>query len=317
MGVKQAWSEVRLHRWLAARGKAPGLAGSAGHDAAVLRALRGRPVLCVDQCVEGIHARLGVAPRRLGRKAAARALSDLAATAATPRAVLASLTAPPERAERWLRETLRGVDEEARRHGAALVGGDLCCAPGPAELAVTALGEIDGSRRPPGRDRARPGQVVVATGPVGGSGLGRHLTFAPRLAEGRWLFDHGATAMMDVSDGLALDLSRVARASGVRIDLEHVPAHADARRAARASGRGAEAHALFDGEDHELIATLSPAALRRALAEAPRRCPGLVRIGRVRSGRGLYLPVPGRVGELRRWNGVGGWVHGAHGRERG
>jgi len=306
-----SWSEDRLHRWLG-RGPRPApLAGSRGHDGAVLRALSGRPVTCVDQTLEGVHFDAGTPPARAGRKAAARALSDLAACAARPRALLLALCAPPEREEAWLRAAIGGVRALGAEHGAELVGGDLCCASGPVTLSVTAFGELPGRRRPPGRDRARAGQVVVVTGALGGSGLGRHLAIVPRLREGRRLFELGASALMDVSDGLAWDLFRLARASGVCVELERVPLHRDARRAARADGRAPEWHALHDGEDHELIATLSPAALRRALAAPGGELSGLVRIGRVRAGRGLRLPPLAGAARGRRWTpGEGGWRHG-------
>lgn len=303
-----AWSEDRLHRWLARRPTPAGLAGDTGHDAAVLVAVPGRDVACVDQVVEGVHVDRGESPRRVGAKAACRALSDLAATAARPRALLVALRAPQATAEAHLRALLTAVDGAGTKYGAPLVGGDLACAPGPLSLAVTALGTFESSGRPPSRARARAGQVVLLTGPVGGSALGRHLRIRPRLEEGRWLAGCGATAMMDVSDGLAWDLYRLARRAGVHIDLERVPVHRDARRAARESGRDASDHALHDGEDHELLVTLPRRALKRVLAEAGAHCPGLVVVGRVSAGRGLRVPADGG---LRSWRpGSGGWRHG-------
>ena len=205
---------------------------------------------------------------------------------------------------------IEGVDEKAREHGAELVGGDLTETRGPLALAVTALGSFSGLGRPPGRDRARPGELVLLSGPVGGSRLGRHLEPRPRFEAAEFLSLHGARALMDVSDGLALDLARLAEAAGVRIDLEHVPIHRDARRAARASGRDPRAHALGDGEDYELLATLAPRAWRGARAPAARSFPDLTVIGRVRAGKGLWLaPVEGQA--LRPWDGHGGWIHGA------
>ncbi len=303
-----SWSEDRLHRWLARRPAPAGLAGDTGHDAAVLVAVPGRDVICVDQVIEGVHVEAGESARRVGAKAACRALSDLAATAARPRALLVALRAPRDTGEARIRGLLAAVDEAGNKHGAPLLGGDLACAPGPLSLAVTALGTIAASGRPLSRARARAGQVVVLTGPVGGSALGRHLRIRPRLEEGRWLAECGATAMMDVSDGLAWDLYRLARRAGVHIDLEQVPVHRDARRAARKSGRDASDHALHDGEDHELLATLPRRALKRVLAEAPLRCPHLVVVGRVTLGRGLRVPGDGG---LRSWQpGSGGWRHG-------
>ena len=115
--------------------------------------------------------------------------------------------------------------------------------------------------------------------------------------------------MMDVSDGLALDLSRLAAASGLRLVLERVPVHADARRAARRGRQSALEHALHDGEDHELVAALSARDYRDSRASLERDVPGLTRIGRAEVGRGLLLALPGTEPAL--WDGSGGWRHGA------
>lgn len=306
-----SWREDRIHRWLAAQPSPRGLVGSRGHDAAVLSKLEGRPVLCVDQTIEGVHFLAGADARLIGRKAAARAISDLAATAARPRAVLVALSVPRQRSEAWIRTLLSGVRQMAREHGADLVGGDLSIAPRAAHVAVTALGQYDGQGPPPGRDRARAGQLVLLTGAVGGSALGRHLCFEPRVELGRWLHRGGASAMMDVSDGLAWDLHRLARASGLRLDLElaRVPLHDDTRRRARKSGRDPIWHALHDGEDHELIATLDPDDGRRLLRAARRRRLPLCAIGRLRRGSGLHLVDA--AGRSRPWRTVeGGYEHG-------
>ncbi|MFN0007530.1 MAG: thiamine-phosphate kinase [Planctomycetota bacterium] len=295
------WSEDALHRWIHGLPAPRALRGSRGHDAAVLASIRGSPVLCVDQTIEGIHFEPGTAPALVGRKAVGRALSDLAATAASPRAVLVALAAPRRCPERWIRGVLAAARATARAHGADLVGGDLSSTRGPAIVSVTAFGEMAARRSPPGRDRARPGQVVVLTGPVGGSRLGRHLRVRPRILFGQRLLAAGATAMMDISDGLAWDLHRLARASRVRIDLDldAVPVHADARRAARIDRRGALDHALHDGEDHELVATL-----------ARSRISAFRTIGRVSRGTGLWIHGTDVV--TRRWKpSEGGWKHGA------
>ena len=297
------WSEDRLHRWLAKELAPSGLAGSVGHDAAVLPARKGRIVTCVDQTIAGVHYDAGRPATRVARKAVGRSLSDLAATAAKPRAILVAGTFSSEVEERWIRALLRTARLVAREHGAELVGGDLALANGPANLTVTAIGELDRTGRPPGRDRARAGQVVVATGAFGGSRLGRHETPVPRIELGRRFWHAGATAMMDVSDGLALDLGRIARASSVCIEVIDVPVHPDAERAARASGRSPQEHALTDGEDYELVATLPRAALDKLKRD---RCWTV--IGRVVAGSGLR--VAQKDGRLVKWKGRGGWLHG-------
>ena len=264
------WSEDALHRWLAEQPWPASLAGSRGHDAAVLEEATGRSVLCADQCIEGVHFLASVGGRAVGRKAVLRALSDLAATAAQPVAVTLTLHAPRTasgvRMEEWIQAALTGANAAAAAHGAELVAGDLAMVEGPIAVTVTALGRVSASAQPVGRDRARAGQVLLLSGPVGGSLLsGRHLEPVPRVTAGSAAAAAGATAMMDVSDGLAWDLYRMARASGLgaRLVLEQVPLHADVQAASLASGRSVLDHGLHDGEDHELIASMDPEAWER------------------------------------------------------
>jgi thiamine-monophosphate kinase len=290
-----------MHRWLAAR------AGRAGDDAVFLkppRSPRGRVVVCVDQVVAGVHFTAADSLARVGAKAAARALSDLAASAAAPRALLAAVAVPDDVEERSLRALLVAIDRRGREFGAPLAGGDLAQSAGPLVCAVTAVGELAAGIPAPARERARAGHVLLATGAFGGSRLGRHLSIEPRVAEGARLVAGGARALIDVSDGLARDVARLARAAGARAELEHVPIHRDARRAARldAGGRTAEWHALHDGEDHELVAAVPPRAAARLLAAWRGPVP-LARIGRLVAGRGLWI-------RGARWDGRGGWLHG-------
>lgn len=265
----------------------------------------------MDQCIEGVHVAVDETPAAYGRKAANRALSDLAATAATPRGLMLGLSAPPVKTTRWMHAVIEAVRRAAQAVGADLWGGDLAAANGPARISVTALGELERKGKPVGRDRARAGQVVVCTGAVGGARAGRHLRFVPRVDAGKRLAAAGCTAMMDVSDGLAWDLYRLARAAGVRVELDEVPVHSDARRAARTGDHTAVWHALHDGEDHELVATLSAAAAHRALDAAARRGEHWVIIGRVRAGSGLHLMGSAAEGRPRRWTPAeGGYRHG-------
>ena len=134
------WNELEIHRWLEQSPRPAVLDGSTGHDAAVLRPEPGRPVTCVDQCVEGVHFHPRVDPAAAGAKAVLRCLSDLAATAAEPRAVTLAVCAPADWSEDRLRSVITGAREAAVRHGAELVAGDLAQGPGPAVLTVTAIG---------------------------------------------------------------------------------------------------------------------------------------------------------------------------------
>jgi thiamine-monophosphate kinase len=301
-----SWNEYELHRWLARRLAGAPLKGGFGNDAAHLSRALVRPVVCVDGVVEGVHFEPDTRPGAIGAKACARALSDLAASAARPRAVLAALRAGSGWSERALRDLLGAVDDAAREFGARLVGGDLSFGEGPLGLTVTAVGERS-TARVLARSGARAGDVIVLTGPCGGSRLGRHLQIRPRIAEGLWLASRGARAMLDLSDGLGQDLGRMARASGLAIELEHVPVHRDAERAARRDGRTALEHALADGEDHELAAALPERALPRLLRERARHCPALVVVGRARQGRGVRLSraLAASVGPRA----LEGWIH--------
>lgn len=299
-----AWNEDAIHRWLARLPRPQVLCGTTGHDSAVLRTLKREPVVCVDACIEGVHFEHGTAARLAGSKAARRSLSDLAASAAQPRALLLSLRAPREKSAAWIRAAISGVRSTGLRYGAELVGGDLAMAEGPAQLCVTAIGERAARGPAPGRSRLRPGDIIWVSGSLGGSILGRHLRFEPRIEWGIKAERCGAHALMDVSDGLCLDLHRMARLAGVRIrlDLASVPVHRDAR---ALPGRALE-HALHDGEDHELLIGAPETAARRLERELPM----LVRIARVERGSGLLLQAAGL--RARRFAPrEGGWIHGA------
>jgi thiamine-monophosphate kinase len=169
---------------------------------------------------------------------------------------------------------------------------------------------VSADRRPPGRDRIRPGDVLFASGKLGGSRAARHLRIEPRVALGRWLHERGVQALMDVSDGLALDLWRMARASGLRAELEHVPVHRDARAASRRDGRSAVWHALHDGEDHELLGAISAPGWEQL--SRTKRGRELERLGSARRGSGLRL-APGLLSpEGGAWTpGEGSYLHGS------
>ena len=244
------------------------------HDAALLT---DGLVVTQDALVEGVHFRLdAISWRELGFRAAAVNLSDLAASGAEPEALVVTLAAPSETELADVVELYEGIGEA----GVPVVGGDTTRADS-LMLSVTAIGR---SERVPGRAGARPGDTVVVTGPLGAAGAafrrGAYVRPPIRLEEGRRLAAT-AHALMDVSDGLAVDAARIAERSGVRIEieLERVPL-----------AEGAELEDLGFGEDYELLA---------AVAEAG----DFYEIGRCLEGSGVALLRGGEEVEL------GGWDH--------
>jgi thiamine-monophosphate kinase len=233
-----------------------------GHDAAVVRG-RDPSVLKVDNLVESIHFRRGTPPARIGHKAMARPLSDFAAMGATPRFALVGWTVP-RGASAILRPLFTAMRRTGEKYGVRIVGGDLCSHRGPLAISVSLFGFASGPLLT--RRGARSGDLVCVTGALGGSILGKHLAFRPRLEEGRRLARAGAHAMIDISDGLLVDLDRMCEESGAGATLFErlIPVSAAARRLARRTGRPAIEHALTDGEDYELLAAV-PEKLARKL----------------------------------------------------
>jgi thiamine-monophosphate kinase len=253
-----------------------GLVSGVEHDAALVPP---DVVVTQDALVEDVHFRLDwTSWRDLGWKAAAVNLSDLAASGAEPEALLVTLAVPEDTLLEDVLELYGGLNEA----GVPVVGGDTTRAP-QLSLAVTAIGR---SARVPGRGGARPGDVVVVTGPLGAAGAAfreqRHARPPVRLREGR-LLATTAHALTDISDGLAVDAGHVARRSLCRLelDLEHVPLAA-----------GATIDDLAFGEDYELLAT-TPDDL------------GFTVIGRCVEGEGVAIRLRGEPVELKGWEHFG------------
>jgi thiamine-monophosphate kinase len=241
-----------------------GLIGGVEHDAA---RLRDGLVVTMDTLVEGVHFRLDwIGWRELGFRAAAVNLSDLAASGAEPEALLVSLATPGETRAEDVVALYEGIAEA----GVPVVGGDTSSAP-QLMLTVTATGSAE---RVPGRAGARPGDLLVVTGPLGGAGAAfrRQTYLRPpiRLAEGRRLA-RTAHAMLDISDGLAVDAGHLASRSGVRcaIDVSRVPL-----------AEGATVDDLGFGEDFELLAAVEDPG-------------GLAVVGTVEAGEGVELRLNG------------------------
>jgi thiamine-monophosphate kinase len=280
-----------------------------GDDAAVLSTPDGRVVITTDTMVHGPDFRLAWStPADLGWKAAATNLSDVAAMGALPTALVVALVAPADTEVTVLEGIADGLREacEAMAPGCGVIGGDLSVSE-TLTIAVTAFGDLQG-RDAVLRSGARPGDVVAVSGPLGLAAEGLALLFglsdgdpvppgalrelpavqaqlrpSPPIADGVLAALAGATAMLDVSDGLLLDATRLATASGVLIDLDE-PAHP---------------LALAGGEDHALLATFPPGTALPG---------GFTPIGRVLEGAGVTVEGAAPVGRTgwdpyEDWNG--------------
>jgi thiamine-monophosphate kinase len=302
-----------------------------GDDAAVLAAPDGRVVATTDFLLEGRHFRRDWSSARdVGHKAAARSLADVAGMGAVPTALLVALAVPGDLPVSWARDLAEGLAAECARAGASVAGGDTARA-SSVLLAVTGLGDLAG-RAPVLRSGAAPGDVVAVAGVLGHAAAGlallsaglageplvaAQLRPAPPYDAGPEAADLGATAMIDVSDGLLADLGHVADASGVLIDVfaETLRPGQALLQAARAVAAAhphlsrtqfgpppAPAHAALSwvvsgGEDHAFAATFPP-----GVALPPR----WTVIGEVRQGQGVLV-------DGQRWAGQAGWDHFASG----
>jgi thiamine-monophosphate kinase len=279
-----------------------------GDDAAVLDATPGmQTVVTTDMLMDGVDFKLDEHdPRRIGRKALAVNLSDIAAMGARPIAAFVSVALPRAAGIALPKALCDGMLELAKRYDVALAGGDTNIWDQPLCISITLLGEV-----PTGkawlRRGAKLGDVLLATGQFGGSILGKHFDFEPRINEALLLArDYDIHAAIDVSDGLSLDVWRVCQESrlGAVIDLPSVPIAKAANDLSQRDGRLALEHALTDGEDFELVLAAAPAEADRLLKDQPLQVP-LTRIGK-------FVDVPHLFGD----DGSGpheivprGWVH--------
>ncbi len=278
-------------------GRAPGIRVGPGDDCAIVAG--DGIAVSVDMVVEDVHFRRDwLDPGDLGYHAAAAALSDLAAVAARPIGILASLALGPGDETSFGRAMMEGVDAAARAVGATVLGGDLTRSPGPVVLDIVALGE---ATSPVLRDGARAGDEVWVTGELGAAAsavaawldgqapaAAARASFArpvPRVREARWLAERGLpTAMIDLSDGIAGDAGHIAAASGVavRIAAAELPI---------ATGSGASVRlAAAGGEDYELCFTARAGSVEgeRAAFMAEFGIP-LTRVGSVEEGSGAAV----------------------------
>ncbi len=298
-----------------------------GDDAAVLQVGDRLMLWTADMLIEGVHFRLDwMDARELGWKSLAVNLSDIAAMGGEALGALLSLALPSERTGDWLDRFIEGFLECARRYGVPLIGGDTnraAPANGALIIDVSVLGSVQGS--PVLRRGGQPGDWLLVTGALGGSRAGlmrltqgdrsdsealqAHFRPVPRLAEGQLLRVGGIHAMMDISDGLAADLPKLAHASrcGAVVQSVQIPVHPAARRWCEQRGEDPMLFALSGGEDYELLIAAAPATAQPLMEMLPAQTgTPLTPIGHLVEEKGLWLedaegnrtPMP-----------AGGWDH--------
>lgn len=264
-----------------------------GDDAAVLSGEAQARVVTTDLLTDGIDFLLAETdPRAIGHKALGVNLSDLAAMAAEPVAAFVSLVLPRRGTSEFsalelAQELYRGMLPLCEEFGVTIAGGDTNTWDGPLAISLTALGRVT-ARGPLTRSGAQAGDVLVVTGWLGGSICGRHLAVEPRVSEALLLHDrYPLHAAMDISDGLALDASRLAKASGcgILVDLAPIPISPAAHRLSQTTGKTPLEHALGDGEDFELLLAVPPEAAAEMLADQPLAIP--------LTGIGTFIDQPG------------------------
>jgi thiamine-monophosphate kinase len=281
----------------------------AGHDLTPMAS--DRVVVVTDMLLDGVHFELHkISPRLAGRKAVAVNLSDLAAMACFPTAAFVSIAVPKAMkmpCGEFLDELYAGIESLTDQFSFTLAGGDTNSWNGPFAINVCLTGTPMGER-PVLRSGAQPGDRLFVTGPLGGSLLfGRHLTFEPRLKLAEWLTEHAyVNAMMDLSDGLSMDLSRMMEASrtGAVIRSESIPIHPEVP--TNMSQERRLSSALSDGEDFELLFSLADSSATAIIEKAAHSGMTFHEIGHVTADSRIQLLSSD--GTSRPMN-LAGWQH--------
>ncbi len=264
-----------------------------GDDAAVLTWQADQKlIVCTDLISDETDFHLAdVTPQQIGRKALAINLSDIAAMACEPVGAFLTLLLPQGEASLDLAKGIyEGAAQLGQTYGCPILGGDTNSWPGKVAVSVTVLGRSP-SGKPLLREGAQPGDAIFVTGTLGGSILGSHIDFHPRIREAIKLREIcGLTAGMDISDGISIDLPRLCERSGVgaEIDVRTLPIAAAARQMSQQTGKPAWWHALNDGEDFELLFTVPADQAARLEAQWTDATP-VTKIGTIQSGNQLIL----------------------------
>jgi thiamine-monophosphate kinase len=248
-----------------------------------------------DAVVEGFHFTRETPPEKIGRKALARCLSDIAAMAGTPTAALVTIALPENYDPEFIAKIYDGINALAREHGIAIVGGETTKNPERILISIALIGIVPRGKQIL-RSGAKTGDAIFVTGELGGSLAEKHLDFEPRLAEARWLAENFSIhALLDLSDGLAGDLRHILNASlvGAEILKSAVPISRAAKLRAKqnSAAKPAFAAALTDGEDFELLFTAASKDAVRLLDAWKKNFPilKLSCIGKIVAGDGILI----------------------------
>lgn len=290
--------EFSFIEWIRKRQKRrKGVMLGIGDDCAVIDVSSDKlSLITTDMLVDGTHFDLKKCTiKEVGRKAIACSISDVAAMGCQPTVAVISICFPDHTTEKFARELYEGIWDISDTYNIGIVGGDIISGRGPFCINVTMLGRDDGLK-PIRRSGARAGDKILVTGTLGGSILGKHLSFKPRLKEGLVLNKNFAVhAMIDISDGLTADLNHILEESGVGAILyeDRIPVSHAAVKLSKQTGHTPLYHALSDGEDYELLMTLSKAQAKKVLSFGLLTDVKVSCIGEIVKGRGILVKSSG------------------------
>jgi len=293
MNLRQLGEDRLIERFVSSVPLGQDVMAGAGDDCAVLRLPRKDNLLLfkTDCVVEGIHFLPRASAADVGWKAMMRPLSDFAAMSGLPQFALITLVVPPAKKLSWTTNLYRGLHRAASEFAVSIVGGETSATSGPAMISVSVAGVVEENRWV-ARSGGQAEDELFVTGRLGGSAQGRHLRFRPRIKESRWLTEHFRIhSMMDLSDGLGADLPRLARASDLSFEIDE---------SALPRSRGCTIQqAINDGEDYELLFSLSPEGSKSLTKKWRKKFPKLplTRIGRF---------IPRSTKRNQKWK---GYVH--------
>jgi len=278
-----------------------------GDDCAVLEApsRAQKQLLTTDSLTYNQHFDDGAQAEQAGAKLIKRNVSDITAMGGQPGPALLNLLCGPDLSLDWLEQFVYGIRRSCETYGVTIVGGDISqLEAGHFTASLTLSGYTDGD--PALRSTATTGDAIYVTGTLGGSILGKHLRFEPRIKEGQWLLEQKlCTAMMDLTDGLGKDLAALlSEGSSAEVQLENLPISDDARKCADDDGQSPEEHAFCDGEDYELLFTVGQETeLSDFEANWRREFPDLelTRIGRIVEAHPAGRYIDATSGEALRW----------------